>query len=283
MSISEYKNNESKVIDENIKISIITVCLNSETLIEQTIQSVIFQTYKNIEYLIIDGESSDRTIEIIQKYKTNISIIVSEKDKGIYDAMNKGVRLATGDLIYFLNSGDYLCEKNVLEKIVTRINNIKSYDIIYGDILYYDNDNTDLFSGYRSDIIETMVKGINHQSIFAQKHVFEKYGDFNTNYKIYADFDWLLRLLMKYNVKTIYIDIPVAYYLRGGISETNLQYLFERYDIVRKYINSVQLLKLILLYPKSFCKYLIYTISPQYLYKIYDIRSCINKWLMCYL
>ncbi len=120
-------------------VSIITVCLNSEKTIEQTIQSVINQTYPNIEYIIIDGKSTDRTLEIIDKYKGKISILVSESDEGIYDAMNKGLKLATGELIGIINSDDWY-ESDAVETIVNSFLADRNVQVIYGNMDVYDQD-----------------------------------------------------------------------------------------------------------------------------------------------
>ena len=106
------------------KVSIITVVFNGENIIEKTMQSVFAQTYDNIEYIIVDGKSSDNTLSIIEKYKEKISVLISEKDKGLYDAMNKGLQVATGDYVWFMNGGDQIADAQVLTKIFCRINGI---------------------------------------------------------------------------------------------------------------------------------------------------------------
>ena len=126
-----------------MKVSIITVCFNSEKTIEATIKSVIEQTHEYIEYIIIDGASNDRTIEIVKKNLHFIDFFISEQDKGLYDAMNKGIKTATGDIIGFINSDDLFCDSNAIKKIVKEFQNNKKLDSVYADIFYVSKYNTD--------------------------------------------------------------------------------------------------------------------------------------------
>ena len=239
------------------KISIITVCLNCEGLIERTINSVIDQKYPSIQFIVIDGGSSDGTLDVIKRYEDKIDVIISGKDNGIYDAMNKGLDYATGDLIYFLNAGDYLHDSDVCKNIFENMIDSVEYDIMYGDYVYYDNNATKQCSGYRADIPDLLCKGYCHQTIFAKRSVFLKCGKFNTDYRIYADFDWLLRALIKYKQKMKYIGIPVVYYLKGGVSETNSDnYYFERVEVIRRNLNIAELLFFAISYPSAFYVFL---------------------------
>lgn len=239
------------------KISIITVCFNCEGLIERTIKSVIDQMYPNIQYIIIDGGSTDNTLNVIEKYKNKIEVTLSEEDDGIYDAMNKGLEYATGDLIYFLNAGDYLCNNNVLQNVIERLNANSDSDIIYGDYIYYSDNGEQRCSGYRADILDLFCKGICHQTVFAKKSTFMKCGKFNTNYKIYADFDWILRVIIKFGQKMNYIGIPIAYYLKGGVCEIySSNYYSERIEIVKKNMDYKTLFLFAISYPISFCMYI---------------------------
>ena len=199
-------------------VSIITVCLNSEKTIEQTIQSVINQTYSNIEYIIIDGKSTDRTLEIIDKYKDKISIFVSEKDKGIYDAMNKGLKLATGELIGIINSDDWY-ELDAVEIIVNTFMEDKNAQIFYGNINAYNKDKF-LRTRFRSSLKELHTRmAIPHPSVFITSGAYKKYG-FNTEYKIGADRDLMLKLYSK-NYKFKYINKIIANFRLGGYNESN--------------------------------------------------------------
>ena len=243
------------MVDE--KISIITVCFNCEELIERTINSVIDQTYANIQYVVIDGGSTDNTLNIIKKYKNRIDVIISEKDDGIYDAMNKGLEYATGDLIYFLNAGDYLCNKDVLEGVIEGLNANPDSDIVYGDQVYYDDITEQRRLNYYANIPQLLLNGCCHQTIFARKSTFTKCGSFDSNYKVYGDLDWLLRVLIKFKLKMTYIDVPIAYYLKGGISETNRnKHYFEWLEITQKNLDIDCLLYFAVTSPYSLYRYL---------------------------
>lgn len=230
--------------EDNLKVSIITICLNSEDLIEKTIKSVISQTYLNTEYIVVDGKSTDNTINIISQYMSNIDIFVSEEDGGIYYAMNKGLKLATGDIIHFLNSGDYFYDRNVLETIVKKFVENDDIDIIYGNFIYYGENTNQLFISKCQNNLEVIAKGINHQSIFTRKKVFEECGFFDTVYELYGDYDWLIRSLIKYNKKIMYMDIPVVYFLEGGFCNKYCRkFGDERFDISTKYLSIGMFLK----------------------------------------
>ena len=240
------------LLNNNLKVSIITVCLNCESTVDKTIQSVISQTYPNIEYVIIDGESTDNTLKLIHNYRSNIDILISETDDGIYYAMNKGAKLATGDIIYFLNSGDYFCNENIIKNVVKILTEKEDIDIIYGNFIYYDDNSDELYVTRCKNNIEVVAKGINHQSIFARKKVFEKSGFFDASYMVYGDYDWLIRALIKNNHKIMHVDMPIVCYLKGGISDKNIRkFLFERFDISVKYLSLITLLKYLALYPKT--------------------------------
>ena len=183
-----------------LKISIITVCRNAEKVIEQTIKSVIGQTYNNIEYIIVDGASQDSTLDIVRVYlsKGNIRYI-SEPDNGIYDAMNKGIRMATGDYIQFLNAGDAFFSDDVVDKVVRNINSCKA-DVVYGNILYQYPDGSEGIRVY-GQVCSTLFyfllgDCINHQAIFAGRQCFAE-GGFDTMYRICADREWMLRTKKK--------------------------------------------------------------------------------------
>lgn len=208
------------------KISVVTVCFNAEKEIEETILSVVDQTYDNIEYIIIDGVSTDGTVDIIKKYAEggseygkhnhNITYWKSEPDKGIYDAMNKGIDLATGDYINFMNAGDCFYTNNVLFKLY---NNHINTDIIYGNVVNKTN-----FGNYG---IKPKPLGsfkytlpFSHQSVFVKSELL-KSNKFNILYKSSADFDQLLKLY-KENYKFHYVDLNIAIVdLRKGMSKDN--------------------------------------------------------------
>jgi len=225
-----------KIGNDNIKVSIITVCLNSVKTIEQTIQSVIKQTYQNIEYIVIDGQSVDGTLEVINKYRDHIAICVSEPDEGIYDAMNKGIRMAAGDVIGIINSDDRY-DVQTVEKVI-QIFNEDEADVVYGDeMLLYDGG----FAQRRvTGPLEALLYRMNlsHPTVFVKKEVYEKYGIFDTQYKIAADYDFLLRI---YRQGVIMKECPgiLAYFRMDGFSARNgIACADEARDVALKYLEN---------------------------------------------
>lgn len=177
-----------------MRISIITVCYNSVETIERTIKSVIGQDYHDIEYIVIDGGSTDGTVEVIQKYEKHISYWVSEKDKGIYDAMNKGIKNATGEILAFLNSDDWY-EENILDDIA-HVFQKEKIQVLCGGIFFHRNDIV-VRRYVNKEAIEKEIRfkmGYYHSAMFVKKSLFIRYGMFDTRYKIVADYDWLLRV-----------------------------------------------------------------------------------------
>lgn len=213
-----------------LKITIVTVCYNAEKDIEQTLKSVVNQTYKNIEYIIVDGFSTDKTMDIIKKYKNHISCIVSEPDNGIYDAMNKGARIATGDYIQFLNAGDIIYNNNVFENIFG--NGIDSnVDVIYGDIIYH------MCFGDFYKIpapIETFnyTFPIAHPASFVKRIIFKNIC-FDTKYKIAADFAFFKAIYGK-GYHFLYIpNIPIVYFDSiSGVSSKNVYKAWYEFNVV---------------------------------------------------
>ena len=180
-----------------MRISVITVCYNAENVIEQTMQSVLNQSYTDIEYIIVDGASTDRTSEFVQKYIADKRVrYISEPDNGIYDAMNKGIRLATGDYLEFLNAGDVFVNDDVIKSVVQKIEENPA-DVMYGDIIYEYPDKTTsirVYGQFCSSLFYYLLGDcINHQAIFAKRECFERHI-FNTEYRICADREWMMRI-----------------------------------------------------------------------------------------
>jgi glycosyltransferase involved in cell wall biosynthesis len=203
-----------------MKVSIITVCLNAEKTIEDTIKSVQSQTYPDIEYIVVDGNSKDSTNEIISKYKYTVSLHIREPDKGLYDAMNKGIQLATGDIIGFLNSDDILANDNIIQKIV---NSIGSNQGIYGDAGFYsEHDFYDKKRHYSSKGFTKKMfsRGMMpaHPSFYVRKECFEKAGLYRTDFKIAADFDMVLRIFSLPNTSFMYLEDEIVKMRLGGVS-----------------------------------------------------------------
>lgn len=205
-----------------MKISIITVCYNSAATIEKTILSIAGQSYKNIEYLIIDGNSKDNTIEIIKKHEDKITKWISESDKGLYDAMNKGIEMATGDLIGILNSDDVFNNELVLEQIVAFHKN-NEIDASVGNILQH-KENGKILRLYSSKFWSPEKLRIGfmppHPSIFLKKDLFKKFGNYELGFKIGADYELITRFFLKNNITWKYSGITTTAMLVGGLSSS---------------------------------------------------------------
>lgn len=227
-----------------MKVSIITVCKNAQDTIEQTIKSVISQTYSNIEYLIIDGESTDKTLDIVRKYKNRIDTVISEPDGGLYYAMNKGIKKSTGDIIYFLNSGDLLFDKGVITKVV-KVFKETNADIIYGDMALFNSSNPEkLIIRHQDQVNNSFLvhDTIYHQSIFTKRYIFQKYGKFDTKYKLSADYEWILRSFIKNKISFHYTSQIITKFLRGGLSSNEIQSFKERVKILFQYFSFYQVI-----------------------------------------
>lgn len=186
-----------------MKISIITVVYNNEKTIEYAIQSVLSQLYENIEYIIVDGNSKDNTRAIIEKYVDKLGIYISEKDSGIYDAMNKGVKMATGDIIGILNSDDLYNDVRVISDVVSKFKENKKLKILYGDLVYVTSKNTDkVVRKWRSvSYYPNFYENGNvppHPALFVKREVYDECGLFNLNFRLAADYDFMLRIFKKF-------------------------------------------------------------------------------------
>ncbi len=201
-----------------MKISVVTVCYNAEDSIEKTLNSVLCQTYPDIELIVIDGGSVDSTPGIIEKYRDNIRVLVSEKDRGIYDAMNKGISHAGGDLLIFMNSGDCFYSPETLEKAVCSMKNSKAM-LFYGDINVIEENGVNWVKTFRdTDKITLTSNCLCHQAVFYRKELFQKIGNYDENYPICADHELNLRALIKYNLRAQYIPVIVCNFTMGGYS-----------------------------------------------------------------
>ncbi|MFZ0390301.1 MAG: glycosyltransferase family 2 protein [Calditrichia bacterium] len=206
----------------HMKITIVTVCFNSENTIENTIRSVVSQSYSDIEYIIVDGLSTDNTLQIVNRYSDSVSRLISERDSGIYEAMNKGVEHATGDFILFLNADDRLIYEKTIENFVKRIepDNESESDVRVGNVIIFDPDknkghvwkskNISPFSVFRGSVP--------HPATFYRRDSFTKNGLFDESFKIAGDYEWLIRAVMKTKLTFTKMDILTAIFFKGGIS-----------------------------------------------------------------
>lgn len=202
-----------------MKISVITVCMNSDATIETAIQSVVAQTFENIEYIVVDGKSTDGTLDIIKKYADSITSVISEPDSGIYEAMNKGIAVATGDYLFFLNSDDRFLHERVIELLVMDIHPALP-DIVYGDMLIC-NPSNGTSAIKRQDCLNKVYVFKNtpdQPSVFYRREVFEFCGMFRTDYKIVSDFDWMLNAILRKKVTLQYLGKMITQFSTGGVS-----------------------------------------------------------------
>jgi glycosyltransferase involved in cell wall biosynthesis len=210
-----------------MKVSIITVVYNRSSTIERAIQSVLNQLYKNIEYIIIDGASSDGTMEIVTKYKERIAKIVSEKDNGMYDALNKGITLATGDVIGILHADDEFASTTIIDEIAQYFQLNKNIDCIYGDVGFVKEAAPDKIIRYYSSAlfnIKLFKYGFMpaHPTFFCYKKYFSQFGLYRTDMDIAADFDLLLRFLKNNNLSAAYIPKMLVKMNLGGRSTNGI-------------------------------------------------------------
>ncbi len=210
-----------------LKVSIITAVFNGESSVEYAINSVLEQTYPEIEYIIVDGGSTDGTLEIIRKYEHRISRCISEPDNGIYDALNKGMKMATGEVIGILNSDDFYAHKNVISDVVGQMERENSASC-YGDLFYVDKINTDKVIRYWRS--RPFKEGLfyrgwmpPHPTFFVRTEIYDKYGLFNTDFRIAADYELMVRFLEKYKISTTYIPEVLVKMRVGGESNRSLR------------------------------------------------------------
>ena len=208
------------------KISIITASFRSESTIIDTLRSVNLQTYENIEHIIVDGASSDRTLEIVHSEGRRVTKILSEPDSGIYEAFNKGLALANGEIIAFLNSDDFYYAEDTIEKVIKTFED-ESVEACYGDLVYVDRNNTKKITRYWKS--KPYSAGIfknafvpAHPTLFLRKSVYEKAGKFNLTYHIAADYEFMLRIFHLMNINSIYLPEILVKMRAGGASGKSL-------------------------------------------------------------
>lgn len=247
-----------------MKISIITATYNSEAHIADCVRSVNSQTYDNIEHIIIDGASKDNTVKIIEETPNRVTKIVSEPDKGIYDAMNKGIRMATGDVIGILNSDDFFTSDDVIETVVDAFNN-NDIDALYGDVHFVNpNDLNKCVRYYSSAIFKPSLFRFGfmpaHPSFYMKRECYEKHGLYALDYKISSDFDLLVRYILKEKINCKYLKKDFVTMRTGGVSTENFN---SRVTLNREIVKVCN---------KYGIKTNMFLLSLKYLYKIFELR-----------
>lgn len=220
------------------KFSVITVCYNAEATIEDTIQSVISQTYHHVEYIIVDGASKDRTMDIVNRYREHIAIVISERDKGLYDAMNKGIGLATGDYLCFLNAGDSFHEDDTLQQMVHSIHTPQLPDVLYGETELVDHEGHFLrmrrlsapevltWKSFRQGML------VCHQAFFPRRDLVMPY---DLRYRFSADFDWCIKIMKKSKVLHNTHLTLIDYLAEGMTTRNHKASLKERFRIMTRH------------------------------------------------
>lgn len=221
-------------LPEKSLVTVITVVYNGEDYIEKTIQSVLEQSYDNIEYLIIDGGSSDGTLDIIQDYEESIDYWISEKDEGIYDAMNKGIKLSSGDIIGILNADDWY-NQNAIEEVVNIFKNNEDVSMVHGAMNVYNKHNRlETCYGKSSELDPKYLAPFNHPTCFVSREVYEEIGVFDRSYSTAADYDFMLRFLNA-NMKAVYTEKVLTNFRQGGITtKVKFSPLVQIWNILRK-------------------------------------------------
>lgn len=224
-------------MSRNIKFTIVTVCKNAAATIEKTIQSVISQTYENIEYILVDGQSVDGTLSIVQTYKQHIDVLISEQDNGIYNAMNKGIRSATGDIISFLNADDRFFNEITVECMANFITDceFEDIDVYHGSVVVYDYQKGDGFIWKSGPISSFFIhrESLPHPATFYSRPAFDKNGLFDTSYSIAADYEWTIRALKKNTLSFQFMPLLVAVFAKGGISNNKANTSLARTEVRR--------------------------------------------------
>lgn len=251
-----------------MKVSIITATYNSALTISDTMESVLWQTYHDIEYWVIDGLSSDGTMELVRKYEDRFGgrlHYVSGKDKGIYDAMNKGIALCSGDIVGILNSDDYFTSREVVQRIVDAFQNESGLDAVYGDVHFIHSGEPDKVVRYYSSALFRpfwLRFGFMpaHPSFYVRRSLYEKVGGYSLDYKIAADYDMMVRLFHKANINAKYLKMDFVTMRTGGISTKNFK---NRLLITREDVRACR---------RNGLYTNVFFIAVKYLYKIFEFK-----------
>lgn len=249
-----------------MKISIITATYNSAGTVRDTFESVLKQTYSEIEYIVVDGASRDGTVDIIKEYEPRFEgrmRWVSERDSGIYDAMNKGLRMATGDIVGILNSDDYYTSDDVLETVADKMDRT-DVDAVYGDIHFVNPDNLGkCVRYYSSKVFRPSLMRLGfipaHPSFYCKRSMYEKFGGFDLDFKVAADFENLLRLIYVGHIKTLYIEKDFVTMRTGGASTSGVK---SHVQIMKDHLKALK---------KNNVHSNMFLLSLRYIYKLYDL------------
>lgn len=259
-----------------MKISIITITYNSEKTLTDTLESVLAQTYQEIEYIVVDGASKDGTMELVKKYEPRFEgkmRYVSEPDNGLYDAMNKGMRMATGEVVGVLNSDDFYTDNGVLQRVAEEFRK-GNVDALYGDVHYvHPDDLKHSVRYYSSKPFRRWMMRLGfmpaHPSFYCRREVYQKCGTFNTNYKVAADFENLLRLIFVNRIRTRYLPMDFVTMRTGGASSAGLS---SHKQIMRDHLRALK---------ENGVYSNIFLLGLRYLYKIGEVlRSRMGMWLL---
>ena len=224
-------------------LSVITINRNNQAGLKKTLESTVSQSFKDFEHIVIDGASTDNSVEIIRQYEQRTTLNwVSEPDKGIYNAMNKGIRMATGEYIQILNSGDSLVSPEVVDKMYAALEKAGHPSILYGNILkdfpdgHVHRDKG--FAGEDITLLSMYIGTLNHSPAYIRRSLFDKYGPYDESLKIVSDWKWYLQAIVFGEEKPVYADIDVTLFDMTGISETNLELTrAERKQVLKELIN----------------------------------------------
>jgi glycosyltransferase involved in cell wall biosynthesis len=249
-------------------LSLITVCRNAATTLTDTMESVLAQTYPDIEYLVIDGASTDGTVDLIRRYEPRFGgrlRWVSEPDKGLYDALNKGLRMARGEIVGIIHSDDFFVSHGLLSEVVRAFEGDKTLDAVYGDLEFVQASKPEkVVRRYSSHIFHPPLVRLGfipaHPTFYARRSCYERFGDYDTSYRICADFDLLVRFLYLHRIRTRYLPLPFLKMRMGGLSTRGLS---SRRCIMQEHLRSLKSHGIL---SNRFL------LSLRYLYKLTELR-----------
>ncbi len=240
-----------------MKVSIITVVFNNNLTIRDAINSILSQTHNDIEFIIVDGGSTDGTLEIINEFKDRISVVISEADMGIYDAMNKGLKIASGEIVGILNSDDIYFNNSIISLVVNEFMNNENLDILYGDLVYVDqNDVANVVRRWVScDYYSKYFENGNvppHPSLFLKIHVYNEVGYFNLKYKLASDYEFMLRLFKKHRFTSRHINKYLVKMRLGGATNSSYKnIILGNLEILKSWLDNDMSIPFLLV-PKRF-------------------------------